>query len=83
MKQNTGFGCVDMNFAVVRDIMQSNPENTVGVLTIAGKGVRVLVNSTSDLGYILAYMHGLFLQLNSFNFNYLMFLKGGGVWNAC
>ncbi|PON89355.1 Proteasome subunit Rpn [Trema orientale] len=38
---------------------QSNPENTVGVLTMAGKGVRVLVTPTSDLGKILACMHGL------------------------
>ncbi|KAL2622779.1 hypothetical protein R1flu_002984 [Riccia fluitans] len=38
---------------------QSNPENTVGVLTMAGKGVRVLVTPTSDLGKILSCMHGL------------------------
>ncbi|KAJ6823440.1 26S proteasome non-ATPase regulatory subunit 4-like protein [Iris pallida] len=38
---------------------QSNPENTVGILTTAGKGVRVLVTPTSDLGKILACMHGL------------------------
>ncbi|KAF6135248.1 hypothetical protein GIB67_035319 [Kingdonia uniflora] len=38
---------------------QSNPENTVGVLTMAGKGVRVLVTPTSDLGKILHCMHGL------------------------
>ncbi|XWS45558.1 hypothetical protein CRYUN_Cryun15aG0146800 [Craigia yunnanensis] len=38
---------------------QSNPENTVGVLTMAGKGVRVLVTPTIDLGKILACMHGL------------------------
>ncbi|XP_023539937.1 26S proteasome non-ATPase regulatory subunit 4 homolog [Cucurbita pepo subsp. pepo] len=38
---------------------QSNPENTVGVLTMAGKGVRVLVTPTSDLGKILGCMHGL------------------------
>ncbi|KAF3796432.1 26S proteasome non-ATPase regulatory subunit 4-like protein [Nymphaea thermarum] len=38
---------------------QSNPENTVGVLTMAGKGVRVLVTPTSDFGKILACMHGL------------------------
>ncbi|XP_038723142.1 26S proteasome non-ATPase regulatory subunit 4 homolog isoform X2 [Tripterygium wilfordii] len=38
---------------------QSNPENTVGVLTMAGKGVQVLVTPTSDLGKILACMHGL------------------------
>lgn len=37
---------------------QSNPENTVGVMTMAGKGVRVLVTPTSDLGKILACMHG-------------------------
>ncbi|MCL7030638.1 hypothetical protein MKW94_015472 [Papaver nudicaule] len=38
---------------------QSNPENTVGVLAMAGKGVRVLVTPTTDLGKILACMHGL------------------------
>eukprot|EP00252_Welwitschia_mirabilis_P002638 TRINITY_DN1257_c0_g2_i1.p1 TRINITY_DN1257_c0_g2~~TRINITY_DN1257_c0_g2_i1.p1 ORF type:complete len:406 (+),score=127.00 TRINITY_DN1257_c0_g2_i1:242-1459(+) len=38
---------------------QSNPENTVGVLTMAGKNVRVLVTPTTDLGKILACMHGL------------------------
>ncbi|XP_062210541.1 26S proteasome non-ATPase regulatory subunit 4 homolog [Phragmites australis] len=38
---------------------QSNPENTVGIMTMAGKGVRVLVTPTSDLGKILACMHGL------------------------
>ncbi|CAI8589453.1 unnamed protein product [Vicia faba] len=38
---------------------QYNPENTVGVLTMAGKGVRVLATPTSDLGKILACMHGL------------------------
>ncbi|XP_041020877.1 26S proteasome non-ATPase regulatory subunit 4 homolog isoform X3 [Juglans microcarpa x Juglans regia] len=38
---------------------QSNPENTVGILTMAGKGVRVLVTPTSDLGKILACNHGL------------------------
>lgn len=41
--------------------LQSNPENTVGVLTMGGKGVRVLVTPTSDLGKILACMHGKFL----------------------
>ncbi|KAI3846316.1 hypothetical protein MKX03_035475, partial [Papaver bracteatum] len=38
---------------------QSNPENTVGVLAMAGKGVRVLVTPTTDLGKVLACMHGL------------------------
>ncbi|KAH7518428.1 hypothetical protein FEM48_Zijuj09G0170500 [Ziziphus jujuba var. spinosa] len=37
----------------------SNPENTVGILTMAGKGVRVLATPTPDLGKILACMHGL------------------------
>eukprot|EP00897_Mesotaenium_endlicherianum_P000497 jgi/Mesen1/10448/ME000082S09953 len=37
---------------------QSNPENTVGVLTMGGKGVRVLVTPTADLGKILSSMHG-------------------------
>ncbi|GMY05465.1 26S proteasome non-ATPase regulatory subunit 4 homolog [Fagus crenata] len=36
---------------------QANPENTVGILTMAGKGVRVLATPTSDLGKILACMH--------------------------
>ncbi|KAG6399868.1 hypothetical protein SASPL_141353 [Salvia splendens] len=38
---------------------QANPENTVGVLTMTGKGVRVLVTPTSDLGKILACAHGM------------------------
>ncbi|PON57780.1 Proteasome subunit Rpn [Parasponia andersonii] len=38
---------------------QSNPENTVGILTMAGKGIRVLTTPTTDLGKILACMHGL------------------------
>ena len=40
--------------------LQSNPENTVGILTMAGKGVRVLTTPTSDLGKILACMHGMY-----------------------
>ena len=40
------------------DSPQSNPENTVGVLTMAGKSVRVLVTPTADLGKILSCMHG-------------------------
>lgn len=34
----------------------------MGVLTMAGKGVRVLVTPTSDLGKILACIHGLLLN---------------------
>jgi len=37
---------------------QSNPENTVGVLTMAGKGVEVRVAMTSDVGKVLAQSHG-------------------------
>lgn len=52
----------DMSFRVylkwVALCKQLNPENTVGVMTMAGKGVRVLVTPTSDLGKILACMHG-------------------------
>jgi 26S proteasome regulatory subunit N10 len=39
-----------------------NPENTVGILTLAGKGPRVLVTPTSDLGKILGAMHGLGME---------------------
>ncbi|KAL9258288.1 26S proteasome non-ATPase regulatory subunit 4-like protein [Drosera capensis] len=35
----------------------SNPENTVGVMTMAGKGVRVLTTPTSYLGKLLGCMH--------------------------
>lgn len=49
--------------SVMYVFMQSNPENTVGVLTLAGKGVRVLVTPTSDLGKILSCMHGASLEL--------------------
>ncbi|GAQ89627.1 26S proteasome non-ATPase regulatory subunit [Klebsormidium nitens] len=41
---------------------QSNPENTVGLLTMAGKGVRVVVTPTPDLGKILSSMHGLEIE---------------------
>lgn len=30
----------------------------MGILTMAGKGIRVLATPTSDLGKILACMHG-------------------------
>jgi hypothetical protein len=41
--------------------LKSNPENTVGILTMAGKQVRVLTTLTSDLGKILSCMHGAFI----------------------
>ncbi len=37
---------------------QQNPENTVGVLTMAGRGVEVRVAMTSDVGKVLAQSHG-------------------------
>ncbi|KAJ3370533.1 hypothetical protein GGF31_004125 [Allomyces arbusculus] len=36
---------------------QSNPENTVGLMTMAGKGPEVLVTLTNDMGKILSAMH--------------------------
>lgn len=66
VKSNTliRFRVLDCSFWLLcRDLisflqLQSNPENTVGILTMAGKGVRVLTTPTSDLGKILACMHG-------------------------
>lgn len=37
---------------------QSNPENVVGVLTMAGAGVEVRVSMTTDVGKVLAQSHG-------------------------
>ena len=38
---------------------QSNPENSVGVLCLAGKVPRVLVTPTDDLGQVLNSVHGI------------------------
>ncbi|ORE09717.1 hypothetical protein BCV72DRAFT_269934 [Rhizopus microsporus var. microsporus] len=38
---------------------QSNPENTVGLMTAAGKGPEVLVTLTTDVGKILSALHGI------------------------
>ncbi|KAI8927086.1 hypothetical protein BC831DRAFT_453877 [Entophlyctis helioformis] len=38
---------------------QSNPENTVGLLTMAGKSPTVLVTPTQDIGKILSALHGI------------------------
>ncbi|XP_049395815.1 26S proteasome non-ATPase regulatory subunit 4 homolog [Solanum stenotomum] len=37
----------------------ANPESTVGALTMAGKGVRVLITPTSDFGEMLSCINGL------------------------
>ena len=36
---------------------QSNPENTVSVLTMAGKSPQVLTTLTNDIGKVLTGMH--------------------------
>ncbi|KAG2538738.1 hypothetical protein PVAP13_9NG350500 [Panicum virgatum] len=39
--------------------LQANRESSVGVLAMAGRGVSVIVTPTSDIGKVLARMHGL------------------------
>lgn len=39
--------------------LQQNPESSVGVLSSGGKGVNVLASPTTDLGKLLACLHGL------------------------
>jgi len=41
---------------------QSNPENAVGVLSLAGKVPRVLVTPTQDLGAVLNSVHGIQIE---------------------
>jgi len=41
---------------------QSNPENSVGVLSLAGKVPRVLVTPTDDLGVVLNAVHGVSIE---------------------
>ncbi|KAI9137475.1 hypothetical protein BKA69DRAFT_1110332 [Paraphysoderma sedebokerense] len=41
---------------------QSNPENTVGLMTMAGKSPEVLVTLTADIGKILSAMHSVKLN---------------------
>ena len=43
-------------------LAQANPENTVGVMTMAGKASSVVVTPTTDLGKILTALHGLPLE---------------------
>ncbi|KAJ7663019.1 hypothetical protein B0H17DRAFT_1092928 [Mycena rosella] len=42
---------------VVQTKIDSNPENTVGIMTMAGKGPEVLVTHTKDIGQILQAIH--------------------------
>ncbi|KAK4528503.1 hypothetical protein GAYE_SCF59G6447 [Galdieria yellowstonensis] len=39
--------------------LQQNPENTVGLMTMAGKTPEILVTQTQDIGVILSCLHGL------------------------
>ena len=41
---------------------QNNPENSVGILSLAGKVPRVLVTPTHDLGRILNSVHGISIE---------------------
>lgn len=41
---------------------QQNPENTVGVLSMAGQGIEVRVALTSDVGKVLSLSHGVKLS---------------------
>ena len=41
---------------------QSNPENSVGVLSLAGKVPRVLVTPTDDLGQVLNSVHHISME---------------------
>jgi 26S proteasome regulatory subunit N10 len=42
--------------------IQSHPENTVGLLTTAGKSARILISATHDLGKVFACMHDVKLE---------------------
>ncbi|KAF9782139.1 hypothetical protein BJ322DRAFT_1074488 [Thelephora terrestris] len=42
---------------VFRTKIDSNPENTVGIMTMAGKGPEVLVTHTKELGQIIQAVH--------------------------
>lgn len=39
--------------------IQSNPENTVGVMSMAGRGAEVMVSPTDDMGKLMACLHDL------------------------
>jgi 26S proteasome regulatory subunit N10 len=42
--------------------IQSHPENTVGLLTTAGKSAKILISATHDLGKVFACMHDVKLE---------------------
>ncbi|GHP12051.1 hypothetical protein PPROV_001077800 [Pycnococcus provasolii] len=41
---------------------QSNPENTVGLMTLAGKVPKVLIAPTAELGKVLSAVHGIAIE---------------------
>ena len=43
-------------------VVQANPENTVGVMTMGGANASVIVTPTADLGKIHTALHGLPLE---------------------
>ncbi|KAI9461044.1 hypothetical protein F5148DRAFT_1300190 [Russula earlei] len=56
--QPTRFGALaDAVTTLFQTKIDSNPENTVGVMTMANKGPEVLVTHTKELGQILAAVH--------------------------
>ncbi|EGO04188.1 hypothetical protein SERLA73DRAFT_173624 [Serpula lacrymans var. lacrymans S7.3] len=56
--QPTRFECQsDAVNTVFQTKIDSNPENTVGIMTMAGKGPEVLVTHTKELGHILKSVH--------------------------
>ncbi|GJD11265.1 26S proteasome non-ATPase regulatory subunit 4 [Galdieria sulphuraria] len=42
--------------------LQQNPENTVGLMTMAGGTPEILVTQTQDIGVILSSLHGLLIR---------------------
>lgn len=42
---------------IFNTVTQSNPENTVGLMSMGGKGPKVLATFSSDYGKILAGLH--------------------------
>ncbi|KAH9963312.1 hypothetical protein BC827DRAFT_1194805 [Russula dissimulans] len=56
--QPTRFGALaDAVTTIFQAKIDSNPENTVGVMTMANKGPEVLVTHTKELGQVLAAVH--------------------------
>lgn len=50
---------IDAANMVAQAKFQSHPENSVGILTMAGKCVEVLVTPTGDMDVVRAAFHGI------------------------